>query len=107
VLPFVTYAHRKIKDTQLSEISAEFSVHGELVDLLPVYKKMGSLLVAKHKVEQIVAQANNISYPIIPPLKEAEQLLSSPHSDTPLASSEIQVRVSSQHVLPALARVND
>ncbi len=38
------------------------------MDLLPVYKQMGSLLVSKHKVEQGAAKASCILYPTIPPL---------------------------------------
>jgi hypothetical protein len=72
VLPFVTYAHRKLIDAQLSEMSEAFSGGGKLVDLLPVYKRMGRLLVSKHKVEQDAAKASSISYPTIPPLITSE-----------------------------------
>jgi hypothetical protein len=75
VLPFVTYAHRKFTNSQLSEMSEAFSGGGKLIDLLPVYKKMGSLLVSKHKVEQNAAKASNISgteYPTLPPFITSE-----------------------------------
>ena len=68
VLPFVTYAHKKLTDARLSEMLEAFSEDGNLADLLPVYKRMGSLLVSKHKVEQTAAKASRISYPTIRPL---------------------------------------
>jgi hypothetical protein len=72
VLPFVTYTHRKFTDARLSAISEAFSGGGKLVDLLPVYKQMGSLLISKHKAGQDAAKASSISYPTIPPLITSE-----------------------------------
>ena len=67
VLPFVTYAHRKFTDARLSEISEVCSEGGKLMDLLPIYKRMGSLLVSKHKVEQAAAKAGCISISTLSP----------------------------------------
>ena len=79
VLPFVKYAYRLVLDEQLPEMLKAFSVDGKVMDLLPIFKKTGGLLTAMHKVEQKVAKANNYSYPIIPPLKVMNRLMSSSH----------------------------
>ena len=98
MLPFVTYAHRKFNDERLSVISEAFSGGGKLVDLLPIYKRMGTLLVAKHKVEQAAAKASHVSYPTIPPLitSESRQKALSPEAAAALVrfmsvSSHIEV----------------
>ena len=67
VTQFLSYGSINLSDTQIAEIPAMFAVGGKLVELLPIYEKIGGKLVAMHNVEQEFANVNNHSYPTIPP----------------------------------------
>ena len=47
-LPFATYAHGKFSNAEFSAMPEAFFGDGKLADLLPVYERMGSLLVSKY-----------------------------------------------------------
>lgn len=85
VSQFLNSGSRQINDRQLSEMSSALSVDKSLVDLWPVYEKLGKQLIVMHKAEYDVSLINSSTRQRlrIPPLLE---LLSTQSEEPPLVS---------------------